>query len=298
MNPRPRHALLLLLPAIAFAIGAAGFALLAWFARQSLVQAPFPPPADLDAARPAPPPDQASPASWAAIVPDEEAGLALARRFRLAGTLLSAGGDDSPPLAVLDDRSVARQILVRSGDEVAPGIRLADVRHGEADLEGPSGRTTLRVERRSAAAVRDAPGDSQRLGTDDATPANRFGGREVFPGRWEFSRERLLDYYSELRRESGRLVAVFDSLEPLWMDGDPASRVIEGYRLNVQGEADFFEAMGMRQGDVVRSVNTVDMTNRTRAEAFIEAFVLGDLDTFVIDMERDGEPLQHVYVIQ
>ena len=50
--------------------------------------------------------------------------------------------------------------------------------------------------------------------------------------------------------------------------------------------------------DIVRSVNSVDMTNRTRAEAFIEAFVLGDLDTFVIDLERDGEPTQHVYVTQ
>ena len=132
----------------------------------------------------------------------------------------------------------------------------------------------------------------------DAAPANRFGGGEVFPGRWEFSRERLLDYYTELRREPERLVAVFDSLEPLWKDGDPTTRIIQGYQLNVQGEGDFFEAMGMKQGDIVRSVNSVDMTNRTRAEAFIEAFVLGELDTFVIDLERDGEPTQHVYVTQ
>lgn len=297
MNPRPRHAFLLLSAAV-LAASAVALWLLARASRASLTPIPPPPSADLQDATPAPPPPPASADAWAAIVPDEAAGRAIARRFRLAGTLLGAhGGAADIPLAVLDDRSVARQRLVRLGEEVADGIRLVEVRHGEAVLEGPAGRATLRVERRAAlaSAFGDAPG-SDDANRADAQPSDRFGGREVFPGRWEFSRDRLLDYYTELRREPERLVAVFDSLEPLWKDGDPTTRVIEGYQLNVQGEADFFQAMGMRQGDIVRSVNSVDMTNRIRAEAFIEAFVLGDLDTFVIDMERDGEAMQHVYV--
>ena len=302
MNPRPRHVLLPSLLAAAIAASAGGYALVARFANQTLVPIPEMDSLDPESACPAPPPQPADAAAWASIVPDEAAGLALARRFRLAGTLLSADGaeDGTPPLAVLDDRTVARQILVRAGEEVAPGIRLVEVRHGEADLEGPSGRATLHVERRGAG-LAGTTGDSRdRLPakTPDEASANRFGGREVFPGRWEFSRDRLLDYYTDLRHEPERLVAVFDSLEPLWKDGDPTTRVIQGYQLNVQGEGDFFEAMGMRQGDIVRSVNSVDMTNRTRAEAFIEAFVLGDIDTFVIDMERDGAPEQHVYVVQ
>ena len=298
MNPRPRHVLLPLLLAAALVAGGVAYLLVRRSAARSLVPIPEPPSADLAAALPAPPPEPVGPDACASVVPDETAGLALARRFRLAGTLLPSGGSDEP-LAVLDDRTVARQLLVRLDEEVADGIRLVEVRAGEAVLEGPAGRATLRVERMRAGspALREAA-DAGSGAARDAVPANRFGGREVFPGRWEFSRERLLDYYTELRREPERLVAVFDSLEPLWQDGDPTTRVIQGYQLNVQGEGDFFEAMGMKQGDIVRSVNSVDMTNRTRAEAFIEAFVLGDLDTFVIDLERDGEPTQHVYVTQ
>ena len=297
MNPRPRHVFLFLSAALALTAGLACRILLA--GRQAQAPLPDPPSADVAAARPGKAPAPV-PAVWAALVPDAEGGRALARRFRLAGTLLSVGDDATPPMAVLDDRSVARQFLARLGEEFVPGVRLVEVLSGEAVIEGAGGRARLAVEkpRRPGGVAADsaAPGGGAQSGAGQAE--GRFGGREVFPGRWEFSRERLLDYYTELRREPERLVAVFDSLEPLWKDGDPSTRVIQGYQLNVQGEGDFFEAMGMRQGDIVRAVNSVEMANRVRAEAFLSAFVLGEMDTFVIDIERDGRPEQHVYVTQ
>ena len=293
MNPRPRHAFLFLAAALALSAGVAWRTLAA--GRRAKVPPPDPPSADAAAARPAPAPAPV-PAVWAALVPDAEGGRALARRFRLAGTLLTVGDDAAPPMAVLDDRSVARQFLARLGEEFVPGVRLVEVLSGEAVIEGSGGRARLAVEKagRAGGVAEDSAATSGTPGS--AAEEGRFGGREVFPGRWEFSRERLLDYYTELRREPERLVAVFDSLEPLWKDGDPSTRVIQGYQLNVQGEGDFFEAMGMRQGDIVRAVNSVEMANRVRAEAFISAFVLGEMDTFVIDIERDGRAEQHVYV--
>ena len=296
MNPRPRH-VFLLCAAAAAATAALGLRLVL-AGRQTRTPLPAPPSADAQATRPAPEPEP-GPAALAALVPDAEGGRALARRFRLAGTLLGVGNATAEkPLAVLDDRTVARQILVRLGDEIAPGIRLAEVGHGEAVLEGATGRVRLTVER-ATPAMGDGEGDSAGGSSPVSAGATaRFGGREVFPGRWEFSRDTLLDYYTELRREPERLVAVFDSLEPLWKDGDPSTRIIEGYQLNVQGEADFFEAMGMRQGDIVRAVNSVEMANRVRAEAFITAFVLGEMDTFAVDIERDGHAEQFVYVTQ
>lgn len=288
MNPSPRHVLPLLI--VAFAATAALGVLVAHSGHRAALPVPPLPSADTSAAVPEPAPTIAADA-WAAFVPDAQGARALARRFRLAGTLL--GDAAERPLAVFDDRAVARQRLVRLGDTLDEGIRLVEVRSGEAVLDGPAGRVAFAVERLGSHAS-DTPAH-ETVSSGDG-PAARFGGREVFPGRWEFPRDRLLDYYAELRREPERLVAVFDSLEPLWKDGDPDSHIIQGYRLNVQGEADFFEAMGMRQGDIVRAVNSVQMSNRVRAEAFLSAFVLGEMDTFAIDFERDGHADQRVYV--
>ena len=295
MNPIPRHVFLLLAGAAALA-AAVGIAV---YGRRPLRQADVavPPPPGVDpAAFTADPAPSFDTAAWKSVSPDRARG-GLARRFRLAGTLFGAGsGIADIPLAVIDDRDEIRQHLVRQGEDVADGVRLVEVRQGEIVLEGPEGQAVLVLERASSARGRSADAGDADATADAST--DRFGGREVFPGRWEFSRDRLLDYYTELRGEPERLVAIFDSMEPLWQDGDPDTHVIEGYQLNVQGEADFFAAMGMKQGDIVRAVNDVKMSNRRRAEACIAAFVRGEEDTFVFDVERDGVASQKVYVFE
>ena len=293
MNPIPRH-VFLLAGAAALAV-AAGIAVSGIRARRSADIAPPPPPSVDPAAFTASPAPGFDAAAWKSVSPDRARG-GLARRFRLAGTLFGAGGGIADiPLAVIDDRDEIRQHLVRQGESVVDGVRLVEVRTGEVVLEGPEGQAVLALERASAGKSR--PGAADTADADLPSP-DRFGGHEVFPGRWEFSREKLLDYYTELRSEPERLVAIFDSMEPLWQNGDPDTHVIEGYQLNVQGEADFFAAMGMKQGDVVRAVNSIRMSNRRRAEACIAAFVRGEEDTFVFDVERDGVPSQKVYVFE
>ena len=72
----------------------------------------------------------------------------------------------------------------------------------------------------------------------------------------------------------------------------------ERYVLDVEGEADFFRAVGLVQGDVVRRVNSMEMTNRNRAEYFIREFVVDRVNAFVIDIERDGEPTRLMYHVR
>ncbi len=244
---------------------------------------------------------------WSVLRPSSRAHAAappLAQRFRLAGTLFGFGvGSAEPPQAILDDTLRVEQRLVRRGAEVAPGIRLLEVRRDSVVLEGPAGVEELWIERvgRPAPDGAQPAGPSARpdaAGRDEGDATSRFGGREVFPGRWEFDRSALLSYYAQLRAEPERLLAVFDSMQPLYRDGDPATREITGYRLDVRGEAPFFEAMGVRPGDIVRSVNSVAMTNRRRAESFIRAFVEEQEDTFVIEVERDGDVAKQVYLIR
>ncbi len=56
--------------------------------------------------------------------------------------------------------------------------------------------------------------------------------------------------------------------------------------------------MGLRDGDVVRKVNSMRMTSQRRAEYFIGEFVQDRLGAVVIDVERDGQPQKLVYLVK
>ena len=106
--------------------------------------------------------------------------------------------------------------------------------------------------------------------------------------------DKLVEYYKELMDEPDRLVKVFDSLKPLY-DGQ---RRITGYVLGVEGEKEFFDAVGLKEGDIVRSVNSMKMTSQSRAEYFIGEFIKGRLGALVLDVERGGEPKKLIYLIR
>jgi type II secretory pathway component PulC len=122
---------------------------------------------------------------------------------------------------------------------------------------------------------------------------NRFG-KKVEADRWIFSRDKLLAYYQDLLDEPARLAKVFDSLKPLYDE----NRRITGYVLGVEGEGDFFKAVGLREGDIVRSVNSLEMTSRRRAEYFIREFVGNRLNIFVLDVQRKEGPQKLIYEVR
>ena len=73
---------------------------------------------------------------------------------------------------------------------------------------------------------------------------------------------------------------------------------IEGYELEVFGEKEFFASAGLQAGDVVRSVNSIEMTNRRRAEYLISEFINDRVNVVVMDIERDGKPSKFIYQIR
>ena len=221
---------------------------------------------------------------------------ALARRFRLAGVVRGAA-----PMAILDDRVAVRQSIATLRAEVAPGIVLTDVRDDGVTLAGPDGEEDLAIERAAPRAV--AASAAPAAAAPDAPPpepgsraaaAARFGGYEDFPGRWVYDRRKVLDYYEELRAEPERLLQVFDSMDPVWVEDADGERRIEGYRVGVEGEAELFAAAGLKDGDVVKSVNDLAMTRRDRAERMIAAFIEGRGTMFVLEIERDGRTFKQV----
>ena len=223
----------------------------------------------------------------------------LARRFRLAGTILgisNSGADE--PLAIIDDRVTVEQKIVRRNQTVITGVILSQVKVSSIVLSGPAGDEEIFLEQTLSNAAQTAAGtNGVPTLRDRATVAKRFGG-QAFPDRWEFSRDSLLSYYSELRDEPERLLTIFDSMDPVYKTDLDGERRITGYEVGVEGEPDLFMAAGLSNGDIVRSVNSVDMTNRRRAEDFIKSFVSGTISTFVLEVERDGKTAKQVYIVK
>ena len=122
----------------------------------------------------------------------------------------------------------------------------------------------------------------------------RFGNR-VGETRWEINKQAVLEYYQEMMDNPERLAGLFNAMEP---DRDVEGKVA-GYRLNVAlGEKDFYTQVGLRDGDVVRKVNSMRMTSQRRAEYFIGEFVQDRLGAVVIVVERDGQPQKLVYLVK
>jgi type II secretory pathway component PulC len=221
-----------------------------------------------------------------------------ASRFRLAGTFIAFSAEGGGTRrAILDVLATHSQAIVREGDTLED-VRVARILPEGVVLvhDGLETQLWLSFARPGAAggggggAGAGAPGD----GAEEETALAAFGGRRVGPNRWVFRRDALEAYYQELMDDPERLLRVFDSLKPLYN----AERSITGYHLGIEGEGPFFEAVGLREGDVVRRVNSLDMTSRRRAEYFIREFAANRANAFVLDIERNGTPEKLIYQVR
>ena len=222
----------------------------------------------------------------------------LAARYRLAGVFLILGDPDASAAenrcAILDDVQEQRQILAGEGEDVGPA-RVVRVAADHVVLSADGREETLAL----VAGTLAGRGGSGAAGAPAADAAKilettRFGNR-VGETRWEINKAAVLEYYREMMDNPERLAGLFNAMEP---DRDTEGKVA-GYRLNVaRGEKDFYTQVGLRDGDVVRKVNSMRMTSQRRAEYFIGEFVQDRLGAVVIDVERDGQPQKLVYLVK
>ena len=222
---------------------------------------------------------------------------ALSSRFRLAGTFVEYGGATDTRKAVLDDKATGRQTIASENDTV-DGVRVLRIQQTSVDVQDADGnQERIWLSFTGKQVTPDAFGMLKNGGSDRGAftgNAEAFQITQVGETSWVFQRETILEYYSELRDEPERLLHIFDSMRPERNEtGD-----IEGYRLIVEGEADFFKAAGLRENDIVRSVNRRKLTNRRIAEAHIADFISDKANAFVLDVERDGKIEQFVYQVR
>ena len=228
--------------------------------------------------------------------PDKRSGVTPGQigqdRFRLAGTFFIDGAGDSQRRAILDDVVKRDQYIVSEGERLEDTM-VDKIFLDHVILQTPSGMKELWVEFAVRARTVEPVTTTNQV-PDQVGATNKLGCIQIQENRWKFSRKPIMDYYQELLDEPDRMVAVFDTMKPV---RDEQNK-ITGYVVGLEGEKDFFAAVGLQQGDIVRSVNSFPMTNRRRAEAFIDQFLKDQLNAVVLEVERGGKTVKQVYQLQ
>ncbi len=229
---------------------------------------------------------------------DTIAAAPVVTRYRLAGTFfaLDEAGTNEIRKAILDDSAASNQLIVTESQSIDDIVISRVFKDHIIILRGQQKEELWLTFNLNPSTAKNPILSSQSAETakNGTNALSRFGEKMIGENRWIFDRKLVLDYYNELRDNPDRLVAVFDSLKPIYGDGNK----ITGYRVGIEGEAEFFKAVGFKEGDVVRSVNSLPMTNRRRAEYFISEFVKDRANAFVIAVERDGRKDKLIYQVR
>ncbi|MCX6998437.1 MAG: hypothetical protein NTV49_15485 [Kiritimatiellaeota bacterium] len=234
---------------------------------------------------------------WAVLQRVKAAGAltATARRFRLAGTYFAfesaAPADGNARQAVIEDLQKKTQYLLKEG-ETSGDLTLLRILADRVAIRVQEREEELRLSFADAGAEAAAAAGSTTNAEPAALETSRFGKR-VGENRWVISREALLQYYEELRQDPERVVALFASLKPAYQ-----GKAVTGYVLDMEGEREFFQAAGLRNGDVVRKVNSINMTSQARAEYLIREFLQNRVSALVFDVEREQQAQKLIYFIR
>jgi type II secretory pathway component PulC len=218
----------------------------------------------------------------------------LARRFRLAGTFFSFAQGANARKAVVDELSSGVQHLVGEGDAIKD-IEVVSIFQDRIVLRAPDhGEETLWLSFADAESAKDKPRGAPSVQQAPGLIDGGRWGRQVDERRWVLKRQGLMDYYQEVLDDPERVAAIYESLVPDYNE----DRKIEGYTVNMIGEEEFFKAVGLRNGDVIRKVNSMRMTSQRRGEYFLREFVQNRVNAIVLDIEREKKPEKVIYMIR
>jgi type II secretory pathway component PulC len=220
-------------------------------------------------------------------------------RYRLAGTFLSFLAnqeDEEIRKAIIDDAGGKTQVLVQEGDELS-SYKVETIRRDSVVLRNRAGESlelTLSFSTGPSSTQAKKPSILKPKTFEDmpALETSRFGKR-IGDNRWVLQREALIAYYEELLDEPARMASLFASLPDFTEEGS-----LKGFRVQIAGEKELFDAMGLKEGDIIREVNSIRMTSSRRSEYLVREFIQGRLNAVVFDVDRDGERQKLIELIR
>lgn len=221
-------------------------------------------------------------------------------RYRLAGTFIAPPGAIGAATgaickAILDDLRTQQQFLLAEG-ETAGALKLLRIRSDRVivEIEGRTEELYLAF----GIGVAPSSGAAANASSLVDVPAEKVldessYGKRVGETRWVMNREALLGYYREMLDNPERIAKLYDTFKPDYAEGKVA-----GYRVKVEGEPEFLKSVGLKEGDVVRMVNSMRMTSQSRAEFWLGEFAKDRMGAAVLDIEREGRPQKLVYLFR
>lgn len=228
-----------------------------------------------------------------------------ARNYRLAGTFQTyvPEGDafrEGTQLALVDDIRTARQMMVRTGERVGP-FAVAEIRQDQVVLSHGNEEWVLTLPgllaTRTAAArepggeLDDTPRRFEDMPALETTP---FGHR-IAENQWVISRDAIFAYADQLMADPRRAINLYRSFTSVVPETEED---MAGFRLKMAGEREFFQSMGLADGDVIHKVNSMEMKNQERAEYLVSEFMRSRMSAVVLDIERNGQMEKKVFVIR
>jgi len=226
-------------------------------------------------------------------------------RFRLTGTFqtydfgLEGETRLRGQLALVDDLNAGQQRIVREGDSLGP-FRVNRIGVNELMVSASDQEWTLRLQgvfasSRPASGEGSAPESRPPTWEDMPILERSAWGDRVAENQWLIRREAVFEYAEQMMADPRRAIELYRSFSTAEPFGEDE---LAGFRLKMTGERDFFTAMGLTDGDVIRRVNSMEMSNQARAEFLIAEFMRSRMNAVVLDVERNGELQKLVYVIR
>jgi len=208
----------------------------------------------------------------------------VAKSAKELGLTLRGTVAGSPSVAYAVIAHGAKQELYHLGDEVSSGVVLEEVRHGEVILRRGSERLLLAME--EGGKVGAVSRFRQRT-RPTMNKAGTEGIRQVSPNSYLLERDTVtksLKNLSTMMRDI-RVVPSFD-----------AARQPNGYRVASIRYGSLLDKLGLKRGDVIRSINGLPISDPDRAYQAYQQ--LKDESSIQIDIFRGSSPQTLTYEIQ
>ncbi len=213
--------------------------------------------------------------------------------LRLAGTFLAYGGGRTgvDRLAVIEQTRKGTQRIVTIGEDFAGGV-VEEIARDRLVVRRPDGSRLVFASFEEGAPRPAPPPVPEEAGALEEVVADTLA-YQVSPFRRVINRDNVLALQERLLKNPEQLAEILGAVQPV-----EGAKGLEGYRVRSLRDNSLLNAFGLRPGDVIRKVNSVEMTSPKRAEYFYREFLRNDLTALVLEIERDGGTTNLIYSIQ